>query len=160
MEEKQIPLEDYLRQIYPLASDAEISQYLEWIETYQADKLPKTPAMVEYDEVDLRIKKDEARKEELKAEIIKQKSRINHSFDGINISEITTRTYRGDVMYDWVASITSPEILEQLTVKTIDTKLFKQFEAKHIIEYDELPEELFTESKSWRLQVQRPRNKK
>lgn len=156
---ENIPLEDFLKLAYPKAGKRTIKKYLELIENHDIDALPRTPAMVRYDKVDLKLKELEAEKEKLRAEIIQQKERIGHQFKDMSVEEVTRKNFREDNFYKWVSSIVDPEILEEITVKTINHDLFKKLGAKGKIVYDDFPLDVYDESTSWRLACKRPRKK-
>lgn len=157
MEEK--PLDEFLKDAYPDATEKEIAQYIDWIESYEAEKLPLTKEMAEYAENDTLIKEKTERNKELKETIIAQKKRLGKEFRGLSVTEVNQRNFKESAFYEWVRSIASPYHLAQMTIKTIDMKKFHELEALGKIGYDEIPEEVFDLVPQWRLQVSRPRKR-
>jgi DNA-directed RNA polymerase beta' subunit len=149
------PLEDYLKKIYPGASKARIKQYIEWIENYEVYRLPPTKATKLYKKKLLKLEALQKEVDDLRLEVIAQKERLNHDLEGINISQVTSKRFNDSIFYDWVESIVDQDILDQITVKTIDNNKFKKLASKGLIRYDDLPDDVYTESTSWRVAIDR-----
>jgi hypothetical protein len=153
------PLEDYLKTIYPRISKTRLKQYMEWIENYEVYKLPPTKATKLYRKKLLALETLQKEVDELRLEVISQKERLNHDLDGINISQVTTKRFNDSVFYDWVESIVDDQdILDQITVKTINNSKFHKLASKGLIRYDDLPEDVYTESTRWRVAIDRKRD--
>src|SRR5688572_9833398 len=105
MEERQLPLEDYLKEIYPRISKSRLAQYIKWIEEFEAYKLPATKLVKLYTKKLLQLEALDAEVKELREKVIEQKKRLNHDLEGINVSEVTTRRFNDSTFYDWVQSI-------------------------------------------------------
>jgi len=148
-------LSEYLKSLYPEADDLLIEYYISLIEDNSQEKLPATKEMKEYAEWIKTKKEAEKKLEELKAKIVEQKQRLGLKFQILNINSITTRTFQPDKFYKWVSTLVDSETLDSITTRTIDEKKFTQLEAKGVIEYDYIPQDCFTSSKSWRVEVSR-----
>lgn len=153
-------LSEYLKELYPAADDSTIDYYISLIENHDQDRLPATKEMKEWLYWDRAEKEAKAKKDELRSSLIMQKDRLNHNFQLVNINKTKTRSFNSNVFYNWVSNIVSPEILEELTIKTIDEKKFIKLEAAGKIEYDNLPEDCFTATESWRIEKSRKKNER
>lgn len=155
-------LEAYLREIYPKASNRSIKKYLTLIENYDIDKLPETQAAKDFKKLKVKKKALEAKEEDLKRQLHEQYRNLGHQFGGINFVNTTSRTYDKIKFFDWVATLVPAETLEELTIRTIDEEKFNKLEKKGIIQYDELPSEVYTKKEGLRIDIEgsRKRTKK
>jgi hypothetical protein len=149
--ELNLPLNDYLKHLYPDADDATIQKYVKWIEDSESKKLPPTPEMREYLEMDAQEKKAKERKEELRDTIIKQRQRLGLKFQTLSITSGKRRTYDESKLYEWAAGFVEPDILEEMTVRTIDSAKFKIFESQGKIQFERFPDGCYTETPTWTL---------
>lgn len=152
-------LNEYLKDLYPDASDEMIEYYIHLIEESEQEKLPPTKEMLEFAKLKKKITVLEDELEVLKQEIIKQKERIGHNFQLINISKQERKTWKESEFYKWVASLVDEKTLEAITIKTIDAKKFMKLEADKKIEYDEIPSKCYSISdSSWTISLSRSKD--
>lgn len=155
MEENQLPLEDYLKELYPDANDDQINYYIELISERSTEALPPTPQMLRIIEVKRQLKALEKEEEDLKKEIIKQKERLGVDFQLVKVSKVTSHYFNEEGFFEFVSGIVSRRVLKDLTIKTIDIKKFKELEAQGKISYDVLPDNLYRSQPSYRINIPR-----
>lgn len=153
-------IEDFLRQMYPKASNRNIAKYTALVRNFDTDKLPETAKVKKYRKLDSRIKELTAQKDALKKEILEIYKTLGHQVSGLNIISTSSRSYDGAKFYDWCAQNMSPELLEELTIKTIDEEKFSLLSRKGVIEYEELPEDTFTKKEGFRVDIEGSRRRK
>jgi hypothetical protein len=146
-------LEEYLKEIYPKASKRKIKYYDSLIESGDSEKLPPTKEMLRLEFLKRREAEIKAELETVRTKVIEQKERTGHSFQGFSIKKIHQKKFIPDAFYDWVSTIVDPELLETLTVRTIDENKFIKLEANGIVEYDELPDNVFKPSSHYRVEA-------
>lgn len=154
-------LAESLKDFYPEASDEMIEYYIHLIEDGEQEKLPPTKTMIDFAKKKKEYDNLESEIESLKQQIIKEKERIGHNFQLVNVTSSSRRSFKQDKFYDWVSGIVSPEILEELTIRTIDTTKFVQLEAKKKIVYDAIPAECLEKSPpTWSVSLARDKESK
>jgi hypothetical protein len=151
MTEQNLPIEDYLKELYPDKSAAELEQYLVWITEGEDERLPATAAIARYSELHEIYNAAEKEMKELRETIIYQKTRLGLNFNLINIRAGSRRSYDEEALYSWCETQFSPEIMEKLTVKILNAAEFKRLESLGQISYDQLPEDLYKTVPNWTL---------
>lgn len=119
------------------------------------EALPQTPEMLEFCLWDQKEKEAKAKKEALRQTILKQYQTLKRDFQGIKISKVKTRKLNNEKYYDWVVSITSPEVLEEIRLREVDFSKFEEYYLKGRIKYEQkdLPEDLISTTESYRVEV-------
>ena len=144
-----------LKEAYPFAGEDEILQFYNIATTHYQDKLPLTAAMQNYIYIDSKIKSLEKDKEGYRKTILEQFKIIDHPFAGIKCSKVKSRPINELKYYEWVKTLTTPEVLEECTEKVIDYKRFDELCAKGKITYDldMIPDDLSITRESIRINV-------
>ncbi len=150
-------LREYLKEIYPEASDSMVDDYITIIEADEGDKLPLTKEMKEFREANDLYNEYKKKRDDLRLKVIEQKERLGCEFQLMSIKPVTKRFFDAKEFYDWTATLVDAETLDKLTVRTIDKTLFTKLEAEGIIEYDEMPKGLFNPRDEWQIRVTKPK---
>ena len=154
-------LYDYFESLYPNADPEELSSYVDLVRSHDSEKLPPTQVVLDFIEITKKIKALQETEKELRKEVIKQYSTLNHQFNGLSICRPVTRKYNIDKLYEWAKSNCNDVFFNQCESVIIDKK---KVEAKIIdlilrgdIDPTTIPEDLLDESDSVRIEVSRKR---
>lgn len=150
-------LPEYLKTLYPNATEEQILYYIKLIEDCSSDCLPPTSEMLEYVEVKKKIKHLEEQESSLRAKIIEQKKRLGVNFQLLKVTKTISHYFNDDGFYEFVSGLVSKRVLNSITIRTIDKKKFQELESQGKIRYDMLPEDLYKAVESYRITT--PRSK-
>jgi len=144
-------LKQYLSEIY---GD---NRFYEIVRTHAQEKLPLTKDMKDYLYWDSKEKEAKEAKEFFRNTILKQHSIIDHPFDGIKFSKIKSRPLDDEKTYQWATGFLDGELLEEVTIKTIDYNKFEKLYLKGRIQYglDDLPNDLRDTREYYRINVEK-----
>lgn len=159
-EQPSVPIDEYLRNMYPSASDEELKQYLTWIEQRRSDRLPPSEEIKEYVKLKAEFDALKDKVDSLKETIVKQKQRVGIDFSLLNVTMSNRRTVDYRRIYRWASFKFDKELVEYMTIKSIDVTKFKELEAKGLITYDELPISCYSETPTWTLRTIKEKKKK
>lgn len=154
-------LPEFLKELYPEATEEEIANYIELIRSFDSDQLPSTKEAIRYKELNKQLTDLTNEKNKLRATLYKQfKNLYNHQIAGLKIIETESKSYSGAGFYDWVKSLVPEDLLESITVKTIDEVKFKDLVDREVIKYDSLPEDIYTKKEGFRIDIEGSRARK
>ena len=151
----------FLRQIYRGYSKEEITQFYQWVIEHTQDKLPLTREMKKYIKWDQAEKEAGLKKELLRKQVLEQILKIDHKFDGLNLSKIKSRPVNEENFYSWVRTLVQPELLEDLTIKSIDMGKFDKLYSQGKITYnlEDIPDDICSRKESLRLNISKEKTK-
>ena len=150
-----------LANIYPDATSEELDKYEELVKTYDTEKLPPTKEAIRYKVLYKQIKALEDEKDALRLELLKQYKLLNHQLGDVTIIESGGETFDMNRLYDWVSSNLEGELLDYVTIKSVDDKKFTQLILEKKISYDDLPRDLYIEKKkSYKVEIEGARSRK
>lgn len=153
-------LKEYLESLYPAADDEEIAGYLELVLNHDEDRLPPTQAVLRYKEVTKLRKSLEAEEELLKKEIIEQYKRLNHKFDGLNISNPQPKSYDKEKLLSWALSNLPQELLDECKRDYIDESRLLKLVYEEKIDITAIPQDIYKKGDQYRVEVAGSRKKK
>lgn len=114
-----------------------------------------TESMKAYIDIDRQIKALDAQKKKLRPGVLKEfKDNPDILFEGITMSKVEKIDFIYPNFYNWVKE-NFPEHLQAVTKKQIDEEEFGKLHALGEIEYEEIPEDLYSYKEEFRITVRK-----